>query len=127
MFIKIKNWFNKIKNDWKELDDRKEIYEFFGKMQKRVKDFNNLRKFCSSKNRVCPMPAKWNDLFNMLKNREGLDLPLILNGWEMSSSLEKQMKFESHIKWAAKQGQLDEVGKFLRSLQEKEWAHYGEI
>ncbi|MDO8632974.1 MAG: hypothetical protein Q7K38_00270 [Candidatus Wildermuthbacteria bacterium] len=73
------------------------------------------------------MPSKWNDLFNMLKNGESLNLPLILNGWEMSSPFEKQLRFEDHIKWVAKQDQLDEVGKFLRSLEEKDWAHYGEI
>jgi len=33
------------------------------------------------------MPMKWNDLFKMLKDKESLDLPLILNGWEMPSSL----------------------------------------
>jgi hypothetical protein len=96
-------------------------------MEKRAKGFNALWKFCVSNNRVCPMPSKWNDLFNILKNKEGLDLPLILNGWEMSSPLEKQMRFENHIKWAAKQDQIDEIGEFLRCLQEKDWAHYGEI
>ena len=73
------------------------------------------------------MPMKWNDLFNMLKGKEQLNLPLILNGWEMSSPLEKHMRFEYHIKSAEHSNQLDEVGKYLRSLPESDWAHYGEI
>jgi len=89
--------------------------------------FESLWKYCTSNNRVCPMPMKWNDLFNMLKDKERLDLPLILNGWEMSSPLDKLLRFEDHIKWAAKNNQLDEIGKYLRSLVEEDWAHYGEI
>jgi hypothetical protein len=83
--------------------------------------------YCASNSRVCPMPMKWNDLFNTLKGHENLNLPLILNGWEMSSSLEKHMRFEEHIKFAATHDQLDEVGKYLRTLSEEDWAHYGEI
>jgi len=70
---------------------------------------------------------KWNELFDKLKEKETVDLPLILNGWEMSSPLEKMLRFEEHIKWASEQNQLDEIGTFLRSLPEEDWAHYGEI
>mgnify|MGYP000856971202 CR=1 FL=1 len=89
--------------------------------------FDTLWKHCTSNNRVCPMPMKWNDLFNMLKEKESINIPLILNGWEMSSPLEKMLRFEEHIKWASKQKQLEEIGQFLRSLKEEDWAHYGEI
>jgi len=89
--------------------------------------FDTLWSYCTSNNRVCPMPMKWNDLYNILKNKDGLDLPLILNGWEMSSPLEKSLRFKEHIKHASEQNQLDEVDKFLRNLTEDEWAHYGEI
>ena len=73
------------------------------------------------------MPMKWNDLFNMLKDHKNLDLPLILNGWEMSSPLEKNLRFKEHMKSAEEHNQLDQVGNYLRSLKEEEWAHYGEI
>ena len=89
--------------------------------------FGLLWEYCTSSNRVCLMPMKWNDLFNMLKDNDKLDLPLILNGWEMSSPLEKHLRFESHIKWASEHSQIEEVGKYLRSLAEEDWAHYGEI
>ncbi|HPA26001.1 MAG TPA: hypothetical protein PLK76_04565 [bacterium] len=89
--------------------------------------FESLWKYCTLNNRVCPMPMKWNDFFNLLKNHENLDLPLILNGWEMSSPLEKNLRFKDHIESAFKNNQLEEIGHYLRSLKEEEWAHYGEI
>jgi hypothetical protein len=55
--------------------------------------FESLWSFCTSNNRVCPMPMKWNEVFNMLTDHKNLDLPLILNGWEMSSPLEKNLRF----------------------------------
>jgi len=87
----------------------------------------SLLEYCNSNDRICPMPMKWNDFFNMLKDNSKADLPLILNGWEMSSPLEKHLRFEDHIKWAFRNNQLDEVGKYLRALPEEDWAHYGNI
>lgn len=87
----------------------------------------SLWEYCTSSNRVCPMPMKWNDFFNILKDQKSLDLPLILNGWEMSSPLEKSLRFKDHIQSAADHNQLDEIGHYLRSLKEEDWAHYGEI
>jgi len=89
--------------------------------------FESLWKFCTSNNRVCPMPIKWNNFFNMLKDKENLDLPLILNGWEMTSPLEKNLRFKDHVQSAANRNQLEDVGKYLRSLKEDEWAHYGDL
>lgn len=73
------------------------------------------------------MPIKWNNFFNMLKDKESLDLPLILNGWEMTSPLEKNLRFKDHVQSAANRNQLEDVGKYLRSLKEDEWAHYGDL
>lgn len=80
------------------------------------------------------MPSKWNDLFEMLKNtKQNSDgswipsLPLILSGWEHTAPIQKLVVFQEHIKWAADNDQLDEVGKYLRALDETDWAHYGEI
>jgi hypothetical protein len=89
--------------------------------------FESLWKYCISNDRLCPIPMRWNDLFGMLKNKEQLDLPLILNGWEMSSPIEKNFRFKEHIQSAADSNQIEEIGKYLRSLSENEWAHYGEV
>jgi hypothetical protein len=89
--------------------------------------FESLWEYCTANSRVCPMPMKWNDLFNMLKYKEQLDLPLILNGWEMSSPLEKNLRFKEHIESASNSDQIEKVGEYLRDLPEDDWAHYGEI
>lgn len=73
------------------------------------------------------MPMKWNEMFNLLEDRKNLDLPLILNGWEMSSPLEKNLRFEDHVKSAEDHDQLKLIGEYLRALSEEDWAHYGEI
>jgi len=90
-------------------------------------NFETLWGYCKLNNRVCPMPMKWNDLFNMLKDKENLNLPLILNVWEMSSPLEKNLRFKEHIQSASDHNQLNEIGEYLRNLKEEDWAHYGEI
>lgn len=96
--------------------------------------FDDLWNYCTSNNRLCPIPSRWNVFFGMLKGKkQNLDgswtpsLPLILSGWEHTVPLQKFLVFQEHIKWASDHNQLDEVGQFLRNLTEDEWAHYGEI
>jgi len=96
--------------------------------------FDTLWKYCTSNNRLCPMPSKWNDLFGMLKNtKQSPDgswtpsLPLILQGWEHTAPIQKFLVLQEQIEWASEQNQLDEIGSFLRLLPEEDWAHYGEI
>ena len=94
---------------------------------------DSLWAFCTSENRLVPQPEHWNKLFQMLKNTRqkptgGWEpLPLILAAWHHSMPLEKQLRFKDHLQWANDQGQLQEVGKYLRSLKEYEWCHFGEI
>jgi hypothetical protein len=93
---------------------------------------NELVRYCSENNRVCPMPSQWNTLWEMLPNRkragEGWEpaLPLILAAWHDTPALLKMLRLKEHIDWAEHHGVLDEVDKFLRSLPETEWAHIGE-
>jgi len=96
--------------------------------------FESLWKYCTSNDRLCPMPMRWNDLFGILKdtkqNSDGSwnpSLPLILSGWEHTAPIQKFLVFQEQIQWASDKNQLNEVGKYLRSLSENEWAHYGEI
>ena len=96
--------------------------------------FESLWAFCSSENRLVPMPEQWAEFFNMLKNSRqkatgGWEppLPLILAAWHHSMPIEKQLRFEQHLQWANEQGQISEVGRYLRSLSEKDWCHFGEI
>ena len=54
-------------------------------------------------------------------------LPLILAAWDVTKPIEKQLRFKEHIQWAQDNGQTDEIGRYLRSLPEKEWYHFGEL
>ena len=96
--------------------------------------FELLWKYCTSNNRLCPMPMKWNELYGMLNNTKQKpsgewepSLPLILSGWEHTVPLQKYVVFKEHIQWASDNNQLGEVGKYLWSLSEDDWAHFGEI
>jgi len=95
--------------------------------------FTSLWQFCTSNNRVCPMPMKWNDLYQMLHDTKQVgagyepSIPLILGAWGNTSDNQKQERLKIHIKWAEDHNQLDEIGNYLRALKEEDWAHYGEI
>lgn len=52
-------------------------------------------------------------------------LPLILAAWHVTMPIEKQLRFKEHIQWAKENGQIDEIGAYLRSLSEEKWYHFG--
>jgi len=96
--------------------------------------FDSLWAYCTVNNRIVPMPSQWNDLYGMLKNtRQNPSggwqppLPLILAAWHDSMPIEKQLRFKEHLEWAQANGQLGEIGRFLRDLPEDKWCHFGEI
>lgn len=96
--------------------------------------FDTLWEYCIDSNRLCPVPMRWNDLFDLLKktkqNNDGgrtPSLPLILAAWHDTMPIEKQLRFKEHIQWASDNNKIEEVGKYLRSLTEEEWTHFGEI
>jgi hypothetical protein len=81
-----------------------------------------------------PQPTLWNELYSKLhhtrqKPSGGWEppLPQILAAWHHSMPIEKQLRFKEHLQWAAGQGQLDEIGVYLRSLSEPDWCHFGEV
>ncbi len=95
--------------------------------------FDILWEYCTINDRFCPMPDAWNRLYGMLRNTVqkptgGWEppLPLILAAWHVSTPISKQLRFLNHLAWAEAQGQLDEIGEYLRSLEEREWCHFDE-
>jgi hypothetical protein len=80
-----------------------------------------------AESRVCPLPEKWNQLWQMLPNRRrrGLEwepaLPLILAAWRDTPHLSKMLRFREHLEWANEHGVLEEVCRFLRSLKQEDW------
>ncbi|SRR5258708_21468665 len=95
--------------------------------RKETKD--DLIKYCHDNGRVCPMPTRWNELWERLPNRKRVGagwepgLPLILAAWHDTPAILKMVRLQEHIEWAEKNGALDEIGAFLRSLPEEDWAH----
>lgn len=93
----------------------------------------SLKEYVKDNNRVCPMPGKWHELWEMLpdKKRKGSggwepSLPLILAAWDDSPGLLKVMRLQEHIDYAEKHGDLEKVDAFLRLLTEEEWFHFGD-
>jgi len=94
--------------------------------------FEALWSFCASNDRV--IPRDWYKLYKMLANKRQMSsggmepsLPLILAAWHVTMPLEKHLRFKEHIEWARDQGQLAKIGAYLRSLDEGDWYHYGEL
>lgn len=87
-------------------------------------------KEASRDGRICPQPPKWNELWEMLpnKNRKGAGwepaLPLILAAWHDTPHLSKIIRFQEHIRWADAHGALQEIYDYLISLKHEDW-YYG--
>jgi hypothetical protein len=64
--------------------------------------------YCRENGRVCPKPDVWNELWELLPERQQIDggwqpsLPLILASWAYTSNLEKMLRLAEHIEWADK-------------------------
>jgi len=97
-----------------------------------METFETLWQYCTSNNRV--FPREWNKLYNLLNNKKQKQaggweppLPIILAAWDITMPIEKQLRFKEHIQWAIDNNQSEEVGNYLRSLQEDDWYHFGEL
>ena len=83
-------------------------------------------------NRVCPKPARWQQLYEMLPEKKQIGAgwepapPLIDAAWDGTPSIPKRMCFREHIEWAASHDFLQETFTFMKSLPEDEWHHMGE-
>lgn len=73
--------------------------------------------------RICPQPQRWNELWELLPNRERKGagwtppLPLILAAWWETSDTQKQERFYEHLIWAENHDALGAVLNFLKKLQ----------
>jgi hypothetical protein len=92
-------------------------------------DLEELIIYCQSNNRVCPLPQKWNDLYNLLPNTRRKDggsipsAPLILAAWHYASNRQKMLRLKEHIEWADQHRDLKKISKFIYSLNEEDWYH----
>jgi len=79
-------------------------------------------------NRVCPIPARWQELYQMLPDRKTHQPtpPLVGASWGATPSISKRMCLREHLEWAESKGTLDPVLAFLKQLPEGEWHHMGD-
>ena len=83
-------------------------------------------------NRVCPLPQRWQQLYEMLPNKRRVgngwepSLPLILAAWNDTPALSKMQRLREHIEWASAHNGIEEVHSFLKALPEEQWHHIGE-
>lgn len=91
------------------------------------KKLNDLLEYVKADGRVCPMPAYWERLWEMLPDKKHVGRgwepppPLTLTVWWETPLLEKTARLEKHIRYAAEHGALDEVDSYLRALKPAEW------
>ncbi|HSW18852.1 MAG TPA: hypothetical protein VLJ86_16645 [Ramlibacter sp.] len=80
-------------------------------------------------NRVCPQPAAWQELYDMLPSKmtQGVRVqpapPITGPAWDATSAMPKRMCLRDHIEWAERHGALEAVMYFLKSLAEDQWRH----
>ena len=95
-----------------------------------TQDLASVLLYAQEKKRVCPLPQKWSELWELLSQRRRVGagweppLPLILAAWDHTTDSEIQDRLALHLKWAAQYNALDEVTQFLSSLSTEQW-HYG--
>ena len=94
-----------------------------------IKSLEQLIAYSKDKDRVCPQPQLWNEMWNKLKDKKQIGagweppLPLILAAWYVSPAGSKQFRLVQHLTWANNHGQLKEIADYLTSLTEEQWFH----
>ena len=86
----------------------------------------DLIRFCEAEDRVCPMPQRWNELWDMLPEKKRIGsggdppVPLILGAWYVPAPMKRE-RLRDHLSYAEKKGVLNKIGQFLRNLPEEDW------
>lgn len=80
--------------------------------------------YVRARERVCPLPEPWHQLWSMLPphETEKPPPPLILEAWSSPPAV-KRVRLREHLQYAHRHGALPEVDRFVRSLRESDWQH----
>lgn len=88
--------------------------------------------FVQERDRICPRPMEWNDLYEKIGGRR-IDTaagivwepmpPLVLSAWNFSKDEDRQKRFHEHLVWAHERGMLVVAETYLRALPEEAWHH----
>jgi hypothetical protein len=79
-------------------------------------------------NRVCPQPAFWNRLCQLLQKETGQvpPPPVAPAAWADTPSLSKRIALRAQVEWAAAHGALLPMYAYFRLLPEDKWHHMGD-
>jgi hypothetical protein len=80
-------------------------------------------------NRVCPQPARWNELYQRVGGDRYPDLappPVHPAIWTRLSAMQRRLHFRDHIEWAERRRKLPEFAAFIEQLEEHDWVHMGD-
>lgn len=86
----------------------------------------------SEHGRVCPKPAQWAKLYELLPDtrHDGYgqipSAPLMSDAWSGTNDEQKIDRLREHLQWAAQHGALERVHKYLAALPESAWHHAGD-
>lgn len=83
------------------------------------------------RNRVCPRPIWWEELYARLPEwaTQGATLPrppLSGDSWDRTPALAKRMSFRDHVEWCDQERCLPQLLDFLKALPEEAWYRMGE-
>jgi len=98
-------------------------------MTKEINTLEELIAYCKDKNRICPQPQLWNEMWKKLKDKKQINsgwqppIPLILAAWWDTPIISKQIRLIEHLTWANNHGQLKEIANYLTTLKEEQWFH----
>lgn len=79
-------------------------------------------------NRVCPQPALWIRLHEILGGARRSDLPPPPVDpwlWSKLSDLQKRLFFREQLEWAERHDKLGIVDSFMQGMDESDWLHMG--
>ena len=104
---------------------------FKGEMENTAETVDSLWAYCTASDRFAP--CEWETMLNRLvsdtSDRNSLPRPfdppalMTIVGTEIKKQI--QLNLRAHIEWARDHGKLNELGRILRSLDEREWVHLG--
>jgi hypothetical protein len=106
-----------------KFDDAGFVYSLCGVSADDVK-LRDLKNFCRSSGRICPMPNPWMHIHRMIQQatpKTKVPSPLILAAWHITSDDEKLARFVDHLDRAHAGNILAEIDKYLRALAPNDW------
>jgi hypothetical protein len=93
----------------------------------------SLKEYCDSENRICPKDSHMSEISHILiengvktKGETTLPLPFYLPNWLGPIYILRVSIFQDYIDCGYKNGIIDKLDAYVRSLDENEWHHHGE-